>query len=213
MPAVEVSGEFDDIALACISAGQTQGHVRRLSTRGREAHALSTGHQLADPFGPRYFESMTGAVVRATRCLLDHGITHVRGVMPHNERAMAHPVVDVLPAIDIPFVRAIGAFDKDRKRLHTAVIVGNAVREEVLGALKERAGCRKRLTIGLFESHGVVLRMKKRHRTYTGWRHATAAWHGCQGCWHDVFCNRRCITGPLSMDVVSAIVIKATKMR
>src|SRR5215831_2977152 len=54
---------------------------------------------------------MTGAVVRATRRLLDYGITHVRGVMSHNERAMAHPVVDVLPAIDIPFVRAIGTFE------------------------------------------------------------------------------------------------------
>src|SRR5919197_1247594 len=103
---------------------------------------------------------MTGAVVRATRRLLDHGITHVRGVMPHKERAMAHPVVDVLPAIDIPFVRAIGAFDKDGKRLHTAVIVGDPIREELLGALKERAGCRERLTIGMLESHGAVLRMK-----------------------------------------------------
>src|SRR5215475_198186 len=104
---------------------------------------------------------MTGAVVRATRCLLDHGITHVRGVMPHDERAMTHPVVDVLPAIDIPFVRAIGTFDKDRKRLHTAVIVSDPVRKEVLGTLKERTGCRKRLTIGLFESHSGVLRMKE----------------------------------------------------
>src|SRR5713101_4478630 len=104
---------------------------------------------------------MTGAVVRATRCLLDHGITYMRGVMPHDERAMAHPVVDVLPTIDIPFVRAIGTFDKERKRLHTAVIVGDPVREEVLGALKERTGCWKRLTIGMFESHGVVLRMKE----------------------------------------------------
>src|SRR5712671_5591889 len=104
---------------------------------------------------------MTGAVVRATRRLLDHGITHVRGIMAHNERAMAHPVVDVLPAIDIPFVRAIGTSNKDRKRLHTAVIVGNSVWEEVLGALKERTGCWKRLTIGMFESHGAVLRMKE----------------------------------------------------
>src|SRR5499426_3361070 len=104
---------------------------------------------------------MTGAVVRATCRLLDHGITHVWGVMPHNERAMAHPVVDVLTAIDIPFVRAIGTFDKDRKRLHAAVIVGDPVREEVLGTLKERTGCWKRLAIGLFESHGVVLRMKE----------------------------------------------------
>src|SRR5438874_4106533 len=104
---------------------------------------------------------MTGAVVRATRCLLDHGITHVRGIMPHNECAMAHPVVDVLPAIDIPLVGAISAFDKDGKRLHAAVVVGDPVREEALGALKERAGCRKRLTIVLFESHGGVLRMKE----------------------------------------------------
>src|SRR5262249_49892674 len=104
---------------------------------------------------------MTGAVVRATCCLLDYGITYVRRVMPHNERAMAHPVVDVLPAIDIPFVRAIGAFDKDRKRLHAAVVVADPVWEEVLSTLKERAGCWERLTIGMFESHGVVLRMKE----------------------------------------------------
>src|SRR3954451_11257909 len=104
---------------------------------------------------------MAGAVMRGARRLLHHGITYVRRVMPHNERAMAHPVVDVLPAIDIPFVRAIGTFDKDGKRLHTAVIVCNPVREEVLGALKERARGRERLTIGMFESHGAVLRMKE----------------------------------------------------
>src|SRR5215470_11616201 len=100
---------------------------------------------------------MTGAVVRATRCLLDYGIAHVRGVMPHNEGTMAHPVVDVLSTIDIPFVRAVGTFDKDRKRLHTTVVVGDPVRKKVLGTLKERTRGRKRLTIGLFESHGVIL--------------------------------------------------------
>src|SRR5215475_5982386 len=104
---------------------------------------------------------MTGAVVRAPRCLLDYGITHVRGVMPHNEGAMAHPVVDVLSTIDVPFVGAIGAFDKDRKRLHTTVVVSDPVRKKVLGTLKERTRGWKRLTIGMFESHGVVLRMKE----------------------------------------------------
>src|SRR5262245_13912932 len=104
---------------------------------------------------------MTGAVVRTTRCLLDHGIPYMRGIMPHNERTMAHPVVDVLPAIDIPFVCTIGTFDKDWKRLHAAVVVGDPVGEEVLGALEERTRGRKRLLISLFESHGVVLRMKE----------------------------------------------------
>src|SRR6266568_6784999 len=117
---------------------------------------------------------MAGAVVRATRCLLDHGIPHMRGVMPHNECAMAHPVVDVLPAIDIPFVRAVSALYKDRKRLHAAVVVGDPVREEMLSALKERARGRERLTIGMFESHGAVLRMKE-----TSDPHRIAPCYGC----------------------------------
>jgi len=42
-----------------------------------------------------------------------------------------------------------------------AVIVSDTVREEVLGTLKERVGCWERLTIGIFERHGAVLRMKE----------------------------------------------------
>src|SRR4029453_6850689 len=97
---------------------------------------------------------MIGAVVRATRRLLDHGIPHVRRVMPHNERAMAHPVVDVMAAIDIPFVCTIGTFDKYWKRLHAAVVVGDSVREETLSTLKERAGCREPWLMGRFETTG-----------------------------------------------------------
>jgi hypothetical protein len=53
---------------------------------------------------------------------------------------MTHPVINVLVAIGIPFVRAIGAVDEERERLHTPVIVGHTIGEKFLGALKERLG-------------------------------------------------------------------------
>src|SRR5439155_25738930 len=37
---------------------------------------------------------------------------------------------------------------------------------DILSTLKERAGCRKRLTIGIFESHGAVLRMRGTQDTH-----------------------------------------------
>src|SRR5262249_14661309 len=103
---------------------------------------------------------MAGAVVRPPRCLLDHRIPHVRWVMPHEQGTVAHPVVDILPAIHIPLVGAIGALDKNGKWLHAAVIVRDAVRKEMLGARKERSGRRQSLAIGIVESHGAVLRMR-----------------------------------------------------
>src|SRR2546430_14707538 len=104
---------------------------------------------------------MTGAVMRATRCLLDHGITHERGVMPHNERAMTHPVIDVLPAIDIPFVCAIGAFDKDGKRLHAAVIRGDPVRGGGLGAVPKGTGGRERVALSMVRRPGALPRREE----------------------------------------------------
>ena len=103
---------------------------------------------------------MAGTIVRTPRRLLEHRIPHVRRVMPHEQGAVAHPVVDILPAIHIPLVGAIGTLDKNGKRLHASVIVGHAIREEILGARKERAGRREGLAIGIFESHGAVLRMR-----------------------------------------------------
>src|SRR5262245_22016283 len=104
---------------------------------------------------------MASTVVCPPRRLLDHRIPHVWWVMPHEQGTVAHPVVDVLSAIHIPFVGAISTLDKKGKRLHAAVIVGDAIREEVLSARKERARRRQGLAIGIFKRHGSVLRMRE----------------------------------------------------
>jgi hypothetical protein len=53
--------------------------------------------------------------VRAFAHLLGYGRRHLRVVVAQEQCAVAHPVVDELIAVDVPFVAAIGALDVDRK--------------------------------------------------------------------------------------------------
>ena len=47
---------------------------------------------------------------------------------------MAHPMVDELVAVDVPFAAAVGALDIDRERDEVATIVRDAARNRVARA-------------------------------------------------------------------------------
>ncbi len=139
VPAVEVAGELDDVTLARERAGQPHGHVGGLGARSGEAHALGARHEPAHPLAPLDFLLVTRAVVGAAQRLLAHGLRHLSRIVPQEQRAMAHPVVDIAVAVDVPLVGAVGAGDIERERLHAAVVVSHRVGEEAPGALIQRA--------------------------------------------------------------------------
>src|SRR5436309_3060890 len=121
VPAVEVARELDDVALAREGAGEPHGHVGGLGARRGEANALGARHEAADPLAPLDFLFVTGAVMRAAQRLLAHGVGHLSRVVAEEQGAVAHPVVDVAIAVDVPLVGALGPGDVERTRLHAAV--------------------------------------------------------------------------------------------
>src|SRR5262249_14977718 len=61
-----------------------------------------------------------------------------RVAVTEEERAVPHPVVDVLVAVDVPLAAAAGALDVDGKRQMMADIVGHAAGNGPPRALGER---------------------------------------------------------------------------
>src|SRR5438067_8797069 len=133
------SGTSYDVPLARERPRQTHGHVSGLGTRRGEAHALSARHQPADPLAPLHFLLVTGAVVSAAKRLLAYGVRHLPRLVPEEQGSVAHPVVDVAVAVDVPLVGAISPRDVERERLHPPIIVSHRVGEEAPGALVQGA--------------------------------------------------------------------------
>src|SRR5712664_387913 len=69
---------------------------------------------------------MTGAIVGAFVDLLGDRRGYLGMVVAQQQRAVTHPVVDELVAVDVPLAAAIGALDVDRKWGEVATIVGDA---------------------------------------------------------------------------------------
>ena len=80
--------------------------------------------------------------MRPLRNLLDDGCRDGRVCVAHEQRAVAHHVVDVLVAIDVPLAAAGGALDEDRKRRHVTDVVGHAGWEDARRVLVEARGLR-----------------------------------------------------------------------
>ena len=95
------------------------------------------GIRLRDLLGPGHLELVAGAVVGALVDLLGHGRGHGGIVVAQNQRAVAHPVVDQLVAVDVPLARAVGAFDVDRKGREVAAVVRDATRDRLARALEQ----------------------------------------------------------------------------
>ena len=100
-----------------VGARDAQRQMRRLGARHREAHHLGRRDELADQLGPADFELVAGAEMRAARGLLLDGLDDGRVAVAQEQRAVAHPVVDVLVAVDVPLV---GALAPDRRRSERA---------------------------------------------------------------------------------------------
>ena len=66
-----------------------------------------------------------------------------RVAVPQQERAVPHPVIYILVAVNIPLARAFRPVYIDRLDLaEVAVIVGDAAREDVEGTLVKGVGVR-----------------------------------------------------------------------
>jgi len=70
--------------------------------------------------------------------LLGGGRGDLRMVVAQDERAMAHPVVDQVVAVDIPLAGAVGAVDVDRKRREIPTIVRNPTGDRLARPLIQR---------------------------------------------------------------------------
>jgi ribosomal 50S subunit-recycling heat shock protein len=91
-----------------------------------------------------------GTSRHALRRLLAHGVANGGRIVTEEQRAVAHPVVDVAAAVDVPLERALGTVDVERKRLHATVVVRDGVGEQPSRALEEltRGGQRVGVCLG-----------------------------------------------------------------
>jgi len=73
-----------------------------------------------------------------------HGFHDRVMAMAEQQRAVAAEVVDIAPAVDVPFARSLGPRDVDSIGLDVARIVRDPAREQIGGALRAlgRAGGR-----------------------------------------------------------------------
>jgi hypothetical protein len=155
VPAVEVSGELHDVLLAREGPGQAHCHVGGLGARCRKAHALGARHEPVDPLAPLDLLRMAGAIVRAMQRLLAHGLHDRARIVPEEERAVAHPVVDVAVAVHVPLVGALRPIHIERERLHAAVVVGHRVGKEPPGALVQLARGGERGGVAILDLRGI----------------------------------------------------------
>src|SRR4029453_699586 len=133
-----VAGELQELRAAGVGARHAHRQVRGLGAGHREARQLAGGDQLVDQLGPPHLERVAGAQVGAARHLLLHG-AHGRGVaVAREERAVAHPVVDVLVAVDVPLAAAGRAIDVDRMRGQVTDVVGDPAWNRLARLLGER---------------------------------------------------------------------------
>ena len=148
MPAMEVPGEADDLALAGECARHAQREVRRLRTGNRETHPLCGWDQLLNQFGPLHFQSVAGAVMGALCGLRRDRFHDCRITVTKDQRAVSAEIIDVLVAVHIPFARARGPLHIDRVRLQEAADVGNAVRQQRFGTVVQGSGTGRLFRIG-----------------------------------------------------------------
>src|SRR5262245_23514841 len=100
--------------------------MRGLGPRHREARQLGAGDETVDELGPADLVLVRGAEVRAEPDLDTDGLDHGRMAVAEEEGAVAHPVIDVLVAVDVPLVAPSRALDVDRKRQLMPDVVGDA---------------------------------------------------------------------------------------
>src|SRR5262249_55762318 len=118
-----------------------------------EAQQLGARDQPRDQLGPAHLELVAGAEVSAASDLLLHRAHDCRMAVAQEERAVAHPVVDVLVAVDVPLAGAGRALDVGRERSQMADVVGDTAGNRMARALPERGGLRVLGAVLLVDRH------------------------------------------------------------
>ena len=91
--------------------------------------------------------------MRAARRLRLDGLDDFRMAVTEEERAVAHPVVDVLVPIDITLLRPLRRLDVDGKRRQVTDVVRDAAGNGATRTLEERGGFRMAGTVRLDDRH------------------------------------------------------------
>src|SRR5262249_17550144 len=92
---------------------------------------------------------VAGAVVRAPRDLALDRLDQRRMGVPQEQGAVTHPVVDVLPAVDVPLAWTRCALDVEREGRQVPAVVGDTARDHPPRALPARPRARQGLPIPL----------------------------------------------------------------
>ena len=148
MPAVEMPLEAQDGALADEGAGEADAHQRRLGAGRGEANALGRGDKPLDRLGPADFARMRGAELRAVRGRGSNRGGDFRVAVTEDERTVAAEVIDISVAIDIPFMRPLGARDVDAVGIDVAGVMGDARRHQILRLGREIGRAGRLLAVG-----------------------------------------------------------------
>ena len=130
VPAVEMVREPQDVGLAGVSSRQTKGKHRRFRAGRREPHALRRGHKPLHQSRPLDLLTVAGAEVRPLLQRIGYRLNHLRPPMAEQQGAVAHDVVNVLVAVDVPLAAAVGVSYDNGERHHVAGVVGHPIGEE-----------------------------------------------------------------------------------
>jgi hypothetical protein len=125
-------------------AGQTQRRHHRLGARVREAHQVHARHHAAQPVGDLVLGLGRQREHAAHLHAAPRGLVHARIGVAQDRRTIAHAVVDVFVAVDVPHARALAAPDVDGPVLApVAEGRGHAERKPGVGLLPMRVRARK----------------------------------------------------------------------
>ncbi len=131
VPAVEVTDELHDLVPAGRDPRNAKRHQGRFRAAVGKADLLGSGDELLDPLAPFDLKLVAGPGMRGQSRLTPHGLDHGRMAVPQEERPVPDPVIDDLVSIDVPFPRAGGPVDINRKRLEIASVMRDAAGEDL----------------------------------------------------------------------------------
>jgi hypothetical protein len=139
-----MTGELHDLRPTRVGASDAQREMRRLGAGHREPCQLAARDEPVDELRPTHLELVARAHVRASRHLLLHGLHDGRVTVAEEQRAVPHPVVDVLVPVDVPLARAARALHVDGERAQMSDVVRDAARNGATRAVGEHGRVRMR---------------------------------------------------------------------
>ena len=135
--AVVLALELDDKVPARVAPGHADGVHRGLGARHRQAHQVAERH-LAHELGRDDLVLRGQAEAHAAAHALVDMVVHARVGMAQDDRAVAHPQVDVLVPVDVPDDPASAPVDVDRVLAPRAEVGVRAPRKDPAGPLVHR---------------------------------------------------------------------------